>query len=513
MPSPHKSCESPAQPISPPVCPVGRAQDCEKAIEVEVSPTAPTQYTIPLQRAKTRLASAFFAYFVLGWGDGDFKKDLQLSFVLSSLFWVASASGYALGTITVEHVTRVLGRTRYLRAPLPSVFAFPMSKTRGNQETTVIGFSRSRSRFFTMLIASILHALFFVLMGSKRGFASMMIAYVISAFARNVYVPSVSKGGLGFLYGFTSVGSFVAPLVCQSIVATGIRWANFYFGSLVLSALNACFVVYAFRPTVDELKGDADLAWELYKSTATARSDATSSVAAMTSVSPATSTAPILRKKDVLGPRCYMAAVKNLQTWASAAFACIYSGSESATQGFIVVYLLNTRHANPNTVGYVTSGFWGGMAVSRFAWGYLGRIISFRQRKWIVQACIVLPIRSLNNSRMLPLVIALVMHLLILLVPSFVENAVSTAMIGMLYGPIFPSNLATVRDLLPPELHLVSLAIVAALASIGAAIFPFIAGLLTTIVGAYTLPYITIAQTVAMFCLWFLFPSRPTSDQ
>ena len=44
----------------------------------------------------------------------------------------------------------------------------------------------------------------------------------------------------------SAVGSFVAPLVCQSIVATGIRWANFYFGSLVLSALNAGFVVYAF---------------------------------------------------------------------------------------------------------------------------------------------------------------------------------------------------------------------------------------------------------------------------
>lgn len=57
-------------------------------------------------------------------------------------------------------------------------------------------------------------------------------------------------------------------------------------------------------------------------------------------------------------------------------------------------------------------------------------------------------------------VIAFTMHLLILLVPSFVGNAVSTAIIGTVYGPIFPANIASARDLLPAEIHLVSLAIV-----------------------------------------------------
>lgn len=51
------------------------------------------------------------------------------------------------------------------------------------------------------------------------------------------------------------------------------------------------------------------------------------------------------------------------------------------------------------------------------------------------------------------------MHLLILLVPSFVENAISTAVIGAVYGPVFPSNLDSARDLLPTEVHLVSLAV------------------------------------------------------
>ena len=52
------------------------------------------------------------------------------------------------------------------------------------------------------------------------------------------------------------------------------------------------------------------------------------------------------------------------------------------------------------------------------------------------------------------------MHLLIWLVPSCIENAISAAVVGLVYGPIYPANIAIARDLLPTEVHLVSLAIV-----------------------------------------------------
>ncbi|KAH9890932.1 MFS general substrate transporter [Cubamyces lactineus] len=536
----HSSQDSAGVDDCPPTTPPPGAKDCEVVIEKtedpQISSTATSQR--PLQRTKIRLASAFFAYFVVGWADGvtgtllpHFKSDLHLSFLLSSLFWVASATGYLLGTVVVEHVTRLLGRSRLEAHQRPSTSPFPAWFSRRTdpeschgtaQKPRVIGFSRSRSRFYTLLCATSLHAVFFGIMGSKSGYPSMMIAYVISSFARsfitgdNVYVPSVSKRGLGFFYGSTSVGSFAAPLVCQSIVATGIRWANFYYGSLVLSAINTTFIVYAFRPTQEELQSDAELAWDLYKA-ANNMSETASSEAAEQH-SPTNSTAPVLGKSGVLGPRselhylleldgltyshaAYKAALSRLQTWTSALFALLYTGSESVTQGFIVVYLLNVRNANPSTVGYVTSGFWGGMALSRMIWGYCGNIISFRQRKWIVQAC-------MYNMTIVAAVIAFTMHLLILLVPSSTGNAVSTAIIGTVYGPIFPANIASARDLLPAEIHLVSLAIVAACASFGAALFPFIAGLLSTTVGARTFPYITIAQCVAMFCVWLFSPSR-----
>ena len=52
------------------------------------------------------------------------------------------------------------------------------------------------------------------------------------------------------------------------------------------------------------------------------------------------------------------------------------------------------------------------------------------------------------------------MHLLIWFVPSCIENAVSASIVGLVYGPIYPANIGIARDLLPPEVHLVSLAIV-----------------------------------------------------
>jgi hypothetical protein len=44
----------------------------------------------------------------------------------------------------------------------------------------------------------------------------------------------------------------MSPIICQSIVASGVPWFHFYFGSLVLSGLNASFLISAFKPTSRE---------------------------------------------------------------------------------------------------------------------------------------------------------------------------------------------------------------------------------------------------------------------
>ena len=51
------------------------------------------------------------------------------------------------------------------------------------------------------------------------------------------------------------------------------------------------------------------------------------------------------------------------------------------------------------------------------------------------------------------------MQLLIWFVNSNIQNAFSTGIIGLAYGPVFPASLTLANDILPPDIHMVSMAI------------------------------------------------------
>jgi hypothetical protein len=53
-------------------------------------------------------------------------------------------------------------------------------------------------------------------------------------------------------YVVIGLGSVISPLVCQSIIATGVPWYRFYYGSLLLSAFNIMFLYITFKPTYGE---------------------------------------------------------------------------------------------------------------------------------------------------------------------------------------------------------------------------------------------------------------------
>lgn len=48
------------------------------------------------------------------------------------------------------------------------------------------------------------------------------------------------------------LGAMASPLVCQSVITTGVPWFHFYLGSLVLSALNVVLLAVTFRPNMAE---------------------------------------------------------------------------------------------------------------------------------------------------------------------------------------------------------------------------------------------------------------------
>ena len=54
------------------------------------------------------------------------------------------------------------------------------------------------------------------------------------------------------VYVNIGLGSVISPLVCQSIIATGVPWYRFYYGSLLLSVFNILFLYITFKPTFGE---------------------------------------------------------------------------------------------------------------------------------------------------------------------------------------------------------------------------------------------------------------------
>ncbi|KAJ3551217.1 hypothetical protein NM688_g4832 [Phlebia brevispora] len=460
------------------------------------------------ERTRIRLCSAFVMFFVLGWGDGVtgtllpyFKADFHLSFMTSSLCFVASTVGFSLGTVLVERLLSTAGRI-YLKSgkvTLP-IFFHKLRHPRAPSTEQISGFSAPLARYIVVFIATLLHPIFFIIMGCRRNFASVLIAYVISAFARsllsatmNFFCASTSKKALGYMYGYWSIGSMCAPLVCQSLIAHGVAWNHFYFGSLVLSAISSSLAFFAFKPTAREYERDAVNAFVTVceKGTGVFECSTTATSADESNAAELKNAASHREDGRALG-RAFRVPV----VWAFSIFCGLYTGNEASTQGFIVTYLLNVRNADPKVVGYATSGFWGGLALSRFLWGHFNSQLSFRQRKHVIHLCILL------DSGL-----ALCMHLLIWFVKSFIENTLSTAVVGFAYGPIFPGNMGQASEVFSDELRMIAMAIMGAFGSLGAALFPFLMGTLSNIEGPQTFIYVVVGLTTTLLCMWHFMPS------
>ena len=92
----------------------------------------------------------------------------------------------------IGHVMCLLGRHRLnplgFLTPLISRDVTPSEAARGSSLNDGAHTSRinspSRARFRILALASILHASFFILMGTARGFSNVLVAYFLASFGK-----------------------------------------------------------------------------------------------------------------------------------------------------------------------------------------------------------------------------------------------------------------------------------------------------------------------------------------
>jgi fucose permease len=230
----------------------------------------------------------------------------------------------------------------------------------------------------------------------------------------NTFVSSVKTAHrwLGFIHAMYGFGCLVSPFVATTVASSNpSRWMLFYLFPLGLSLLNLTSVVLAFGNSLHIIRTQPQ--------NDSGENTSGRNRSAMNEVR------QVLKLHDL---------------WIISLFYFLYLGVSFAaggntpknlvnftqgegiiirSTGWVVKYLVDVRHGNLATMGYVPSGYYGGV--------FLGRLI------------LAEPTHRFGERRMLSIYSALcfAMQLVFWLVPNIISSAVAFSLMGFLLGPAF----------------------------------------------------------------------------
>jgi len=276
----------------------------------------------------------------------------------------------------------------------------------------------------------------------------------------NVFCANLANSTttLGFLHGSYGIGGTIGPLIATSLVVRARPWSTFYYIVLSVAILNLVLAYATFR----NYERDTPNTIPLHP----------------TPSNPTGTSSNSLLKQ----------AFRNKTTILGALFIFAYQGAEVSISGWVISFLISYRHSSPAHVGYVTSGFWAGITLGRFALSHPAHRIGEKKAVFFLMLG------------------AAAFQLLVWLVPNVIGEAVAVSIVGLLLGPIYPCATAVFSKLIPKRLQMSSLAAVSALGSSGGAVAPFFTGLLAQEVGTWVLHPICIGLFAGMVGCWVGLP-------
>lgn len=267
---------------------------------------------------------------------------------------------------------------------------------------------------------------------------------------------------LGAMHGSYGVGGVAGPLVATALVtAGGTVWSRFYLLTLSLSVLTGLLALWSY--------------WHYEKDHHHHHQDA----AAPGPPAPGAAS-------KIAG---LLEAFRSRVVILGALFIFAYQGAEVSISGWVTSFLEETRKGDPSSVGYVTSGFWGGITLGRF-------ILS-------------IPAHRVGEEVFVYGVVAgaAVFELLVWLVPTVIGDAVSVSIVGLLLGPVYPCAAAIFMRTMSRTEKVSGMGFISALGSSGGAAAPFTTGVLAQAAGTFVLHPIAIGLFGVMLVCWFCLPS------
>ncbi|KAI9027497.1 major facilitator superfamily domain-containing protein [Phycomyces nitens] len=282
--------------------------------------------------------------------------------------------------------------------------------------------------------------------------------------AVNVYTANVPMATLmlNILHANYGVGAMISPLVGTAFLVRNITWRAVYGFLAGAAFLNIISVIIGFGGANIEQPNEHEIEDE--------DSDE-------------------LPKPRIATPNH---PIRNTVTILSAGYILIYVGVEVIMGAWGYTFLTEGRHGDKEMMGHVTAGYWGGLAIGRLVLGYLaGRLGEKRT------------ITALTVTGGVVLII-------FGLVESVVVDSIALVAIGFLIGPMFPTTISLVSQLLPRHIHATSIGFISAIGASGAAILPYGAGLIADQYGILSIPLACFVMLVIMQLMWTFVPNPRT---
>ncbi len=260
---------------------------------------------------------------------------------------------------------------------------------------------------------------------------------------------------LNNLHAFYGIGGFLGPIVASGVLAIGFPWSVVYilWAALSLALLAGFRLLFTANPVGAQ-------------------------------------SAPALPSTEQ--PNLFTATLRLRVVWLAALFLLFYVGAEISLGSWSYSFLTEVRQHGALLSGWAVSGYWLGITLGRLTLARLAARLRVDNQR-LIRYC---------------LLGAVIGVACIWVAPIGAVSAFGLWLTGYSLGPIFPTTIALVPSLVPPRLVPSAVGFLASTGSMGAALFPWLAGNLAHAFGLWSLlPYV-IALILIMSGGWLALRGR-----
>jgi fucose permease len=274
----------------------------------------------------------------------------------------------------------------------------------------------------------------------------------------NIYIASMPRNAalLNYLHAFYGTGALLGPVIASALLAMRWGWNSVYIVWIGMSLVVLVGFQLVFKDQNMPLQEDV-------------------------------ATRP---KGNVL-----VAAFRVPIVWIAALFMLIYIGAEVSVGSWSYSFLTEERHASILLAGWMVSGYWIGLTLGRLTLAPVALRVGSER---LIQGCLVGVVISV---------------LFVWLLAFYAVSAVGLGLIGFSFGPIYLTTIALLSNKVSERILPSAIGFMVSLGSVGAAVCPWLAGMLAEHVGLWSLMPYVISLTAAMVCLWQALQVRPHVPQ